>query len=346
MHLRRNSSKNGLQRPSILDEVGIAVLDRLPHVLCLHLHLHHHGPLGVVGLGEHGPSAAGVGILDDGLDDGRGTTLTKMTTTSVWGRGGALPARAPRASVSSVLLPVIKVTPIIEVASIEGLCRSAHSRSKLRLLALHASMSRRACSRAARAAPPGRDRSVGPTLAHALRHVLCVCLRLLLRRSAAGRPVPHVRPGPVCPSGRQSCLRCSHGRLCPPRPSTSGRTRSSAMACTWSTLSASSFAGRAAVTCLAISAACTASAFAAVSRAFLVDAHFRVSASSCARCASSAPCARRPAQLGPQPPCRGRSCCQPQPPTACSACWRWWSHERSGRRGKGSNWTGWTWRPD
>ena len=29
--------------------------------------LHHHGPLGIVGLGEHGPSAVGVGVLEDGL---------------------------------------------------------------------------------------------------------------------------------------------------------------------------------------------------------------------------------------------------------------------------------------
>jgi hypothetical protein len=60
----------------------------------LQLHLHHHGPLGVVGLGEHGPSTAGA-ILDDGLDEGRGAGLTTATTAPLRGRGGAPLARRP-----------------------------------------------------------------------------------------------------------------------------------------------------------------------------------------------------------------------------------------------------------
>jgi hypothetical protein len=68
LHLRRDCSNEGIQRPSILIVIDIAVSNCFPHVPHLEPYPHHHGPLNVVGLGEGRPPAAETNVSDNGLD--------------------------------------------------------------------------------------------------------------------------------------------------------------------------------------------------------------------------------------------------------------------------------------
>jgi hypothetical protein len=58
LHLRRDGSNEGIQRPTILVVVDVAVPNCFPHVPHLELYPHHRGPLDVVGLGEGRPPTA------------------------------------------------------------------------------------------------------------------------------------------------------------------------------------------------------------------------------------------------------------------------------------------------
>jgi hypothetical protein len=68
LHLGRDGSNEGIQRPSILIVVDVAVPNCFPHVSHLESYPHHRGPLDVVGLGEGRPPIAGTDVRDNGLD--------------------------------------------------------------------------------------------------------------------------------------------------------------------------------------------------------------------------------------------------------------------------------------
>jgi hypothetical protein len=86
----------------ILVEVDVVVPDRFPHLPRLQLHLHHHGPLVVVGIGEYGPSAAGTRVLEDYLDDVRGDAPSMAATAPVRWRRGVPPVRASCPTIPSI----------------------------------------------------------------------------------------------------------------------------------------------------------------------------------------------------------------------------------------------------
>jgi hypothetical protein len=68
LHLGRDGSNEGIQRPSILVVVDVTVPNCFPHVPHLEPYPHHRDPLDVVGLGEGRPPTVGTDILDNGLD--------------------------------------------------------------------------------------------------------------------------------------------------------------------------------------------------------------------------------------------------------------------------------------
>jgi hypothetical protein len=68
LHLGENDSNEGIQRPSILIVVDIAVPNCFPHVSHLEPYPHHRGPLNVVGLGEGRPPNARNDVPDNGMD--------------------------------------------------------------------------------------------------------------------------------------------------------------------------------------------------------------------------------------------------------------------------------------
>jgi hypothetical protein len=68
LHLRRDYSNEGIQRPSILIVVDVAVPNCFPHVTHLEPYPHHRGPLDIVGHGEGRPPTAGTDVPDNGLD--------------------------------------------------------------------------------------------------------------------------------------------------------------------------------------------------------------------------------------------------------------------------------------
>jgi hypothetical protein len=68
LHLGRDCSNEGIQRPSILIVIGVAVLNYFSHVANLEPYLHHRGPLDVVGLGEGRPPTTGTDVLDNCMD--------------------------------------------------------------------------------------------------------------------------------------------------------------------------------------------------------------------------------------------------------------------------------------
>jgi hypothetical protein len=68
VHLGRDCSNEGIQRPSILVVVDVAVPNCFPHVPHLESYPHHRGSLDVVGLGEGRPPAIGTDVPDNGLD--------------------------------------------------------------------------------------------------------------------------------------------------------------------------------------------------------------------------------------------------------------------------------------
>jgi hypothetical protein len=68
LHLRRDYSNEGIQRPSILVVVDVAVPNCFPHVPHLEPYPHHRGPLDIVGHGEGRPPTARTDVPDNGLD--------------------------------------------------------------------------------------------------------------------------------------------------------------------------------------------------------------------------------------------------------------------------------------
>jgi hypothetical protein len=68
LHLGRDCSDEGIQRPSILVVIGVAVPNCFPHVPHLKPYPHHRCPLDVVGLGEGRPPAAGTDVPNNDLD--------------------------------------------------------------------------------------------------------------------------------------------------------------------------------------------------------------------------------------------------------------------------------------
>jgi hypothetical protein len=68
LHLGRDCNNEGIQRPSILVVIDVAVPNCLPQVPHLEPYPHHRGPLDVVGLGEGRPPAAETDVPDNGLN--------------------------------------------------------------------------------------------------------------------------------------------------------------------------------------------------------------------------------------------------------------------------------------
>jgi hypothetical protein len=99
LHLRQDSSNEGIQRPSILIVVDAAISNCFPHVPHLESYPHHRAPLDVVGLGEGRSSNAGTDVPDNGLD---------LVVTMVHVRGGRA---APHVKA------VISVDPIVDVST-------------------------------------------------------------------------------------------------------------------------------------------------------------------------------------------------------------------------------------
>jgi hypothetical protein len=87
LHLRRDCSNEGIQRPSILVVIDVVVLNCFPHVPHLESYPHHRGPLDVVGLGEGRPPTAGTDVPDNGLDP-------MVTMVSVRGARAMPPVKA------------------------------------------------------------------------------------------------------------------------------------------------------------------------------------------------------------------------------------------------------------
>jgi hypothetical protein len=87
LHLGRDCSNEGIQRPSILVVIDVAVPNWLPHVPHLEPYPHHRSPLDVVGLGEGRPPAAGTDVPDNVLD-------SMVTMVPVRGGRAVLPIRA------------------------------------------------------------------------------------------------------------------------------------------------------------------------------------------------------------------------------------------------------------
>jgi hypothetical protein len=127
LHLERDCSNEGIQRPSILVIIDIAVPNCFPHVPHLESYPHHRGPLDVVGLGEGRPPAAGTDVPNNGLDPmvttvpvrrGRAAPPVKAvisvnptagTSVPVWATvavGGMAAARAPARRAAGASAPV------------------------------------------------------------------------------------------------------------------------------------------------------------------------------------------------------------------------------------------------
>jgi hypothetical protein len=87
LHLGRDCSNEGIQRPSILVVIDVAVPNWLPHVPHLEPYPHHRSPLDVVDLGEGRPPAAGTDVPDNVLD-------SMVTMVPVRGGRAVLPIRA------------------------------------------------------------------------------------------------------------------------------------------------------------------------------------------------------------------------------------------------------------
>jgi hypothetical protein len=68
LHLERDCSNEGIQHPSILVVVDVAVPNCFPHVQHLEPYPHHRDPLDVVGLGEGRSPAVGTDVSNNRLD--------------------------------------------------------------------------------------------------------------------------------------------------------------------------------------------------------------------------------------------------------------------------------------
>jgi hypothetical protein len=68
LHLRRDCSNEGIQRPSILIVVDVVVPNCFSHVPHLEPYPHQRDPLDVVDLGEGMPPTTGTDVPDNGLD--------------------------------------------------------------------------------------------------------------------------------------------------------------------------------------------------------------------------------------------------------------------------------------
>ena len=86
LHLGWDYSDEGIQRPSILVVVDVAVPDYLPHVPHLELYPHHRSPLDVVGLGEGRPPTVGADVPDNSLE-------TMVTMVPIRGERATLPVK-------------------------------------------------------------------------------------------------------------------------------------------------------------------------------------------------------------------------------------------------------------
>jgi hypothetical protein len=96
-------SNEGIQRPSILVVIDIAVPNCLPHVPHLKPYPHHRGPLDVVDLGEGRPPTVGIDVPDNGLDPmvtmvpirgGRAAPPLKAVISANPATGASAPARS------------------------------------------------------------------------------------------------------------------------------------------------------------------------------------------------------------------------------------------------------------
>jgi hypothetical protein len=119
LYLRRDCNNEGIQRPSILIVIDVAVLNCFPHVPHLQPYPHRRGSLDVVGLGEGRPPTAGIDVPDNGLD-------SMVTMVPVWGGRVVSPVKAA----ISVNLTVGASMPVW-AATARALARSAAGASTL-----------------------------------------------------------------------------------------------------------------------------------------------------------------------------------------------------------------------
>jgi hypothetical protein len=127
LHLGRDGSNEGIQRPSILVVVSVAIPNCFSHVPHLKSYPHHCGPLDVVGIGEGRPPNARTDVPDNGL--GPAMTMVPVrggrvappikaaisvdpatgASTPVWAAvvvGGTAAARTPSWSAAHASAPV------------------------------------------------------------------------------------------------------------------------------------------------------------------------------------------------------------------------------------------------
>jgi hypothetical protein len=109
LHLGRDCSNKGIQRPSIFVVVDVVILNCFPHVPHLEPYPHQRVPLDVVGLGECRPPTADTDVPDNGMNP-------MVTMVPVWG-GKATP---PIKTVISVDPAAGTSMPVWVVATVGG----------------------------------------------------------------------------------------------------------------------------------------------------------------------------------------------------------------------------------
>jgi hypothetical protein len=109
LHLGEDGNNEGIQHPSILILVDIAVPNCFPHVPHQKPYPHHYGPLDVDGLGEGRPPTVGTDVPDNGLDP---------SVTMVPVRGGR--ATPPVKVVISINPAVGASAPVWDAATVGG----------------------------------------------------------------------------------------------------------------------------------------------------------------------------------------------------------------------------------
>jgi hypothetical protein len=137
LQLERDCSNEGIQRPSIIVVIDIAVPNCFPHVSHLESYPHHRDPLDVVGLGEGRPPAAGTDVPDNGLNPmvtmvpirgGRTTPLVKAAISV----NSAVDASAPVWDAAT-----IGDTHAASLTSLRSLSLSSSTETKLSVLLTH-----------------------------------------------------------------------------------------------------------------------------------------------------------------------------------------------------------------